>query len=140
MKIQTLFLFACLCFFGVATAQNSKEWKPVLNSPDGTNDNVGVVATYSLTNCIYGEVVLLKLVNNNARPLRAQWIHLVQTKDGKQLFGNAKQISLNLAAKSENTGDCSGNTIQLMIRLSDFGIKAENFETYIASNFSLYSE
>jgi len=138
MKIQTLIFFtAMLLFFGTFKAQTNNEWQPVLISSDGTNEFKGVVATYSLATCNSKEIVLVKLVNNNNYALKAQWRNLVQTEDGRDLFGTGEPLLIALAPNSQTSGDCSGNNFQLIIKLSDFSIKSANFKTFIAANFEV---
>ena len=136
MKIKNLILITALFFLsGTFKGQSNNNWIPVLISTDGTNGNAGVEASYMLAKCNASDVVFIKLTNNNQYPVTAQWIDLVQTKDGKEHFGNSKVVSIKLGAKSETTGDCTGNTAQLIITLSDFGVDVKNFETVVGSNF-----
>ncbi len=136
MKIQIFILLTIMLFCGVLTAQTNKEWKPVLISMDGSNGFAGVEATYMLEKCNSVDVVLLKLKNTNNYAVKTQWINSVVTKDGKDLFGTNSKISrIRIGANGEGAGDCSGNTVELTIKLSDFGILLNNFETFVGSNF-----
>lgn len=136
MKIQNLILItAMMLFFGVLKAQTSNEWQPVLISMDGTNSYKGVEATYSLGKCNNKDVVMLKLVNTNKFSVKAQWINVVVKKDGKELFGNSKLVSIKLPASDEVTGSCSSKAVELIINLSDLGIQASDVNTFVASNF-----
>jgi hypothetical protein len=60
----------------------------------------------------------------------------VQTSDGRDLFGTGIS-TINLPPRSETAGDCSGNNIQLVIKLNDYGIYPVGFKTIIGSNFQV---
>lgn len=139
MKTQTLtFISAMMLFFGVINGQttSNNEWHPVLISMDGTNGYLGVEASYSLSKCNSNDVVLLKLVNTNNYAVKAQWVNVVVTKDGKELYGNNKLVSVKLPASSEKAGDCDSKIVELTIKLSDFGVQTNNFDTFVGSNFN----
>lgn len=140
MKIKSLiFLFALMLFASATKAQNNVEWQPVLISMDGTNGFQGVDAYYSVSNCVSGDVVFLKLVNNNTYSVKAEWINAIQTKDGKELFGSQVLNKISIAPKSEVKGDCQaqGNTLTLKVNLADYGTKTSNFSTIVGSNFNV---
>jgi hypothetical protein len=142
MKIKALIFFGAIMFcFGIANAQTNKTandntWMPVLISNDGTNGNNGVEAHYKLSKCNSFDVILLKFTNTNDYSVKAEWTNLVQTNDGRDLFGTGIS-SINLPPKSETAGDCSGNTTQLVIKLNDYGIYPVGFRAIIGSNFQV---
>jgi hypothetical protein len=143
MKTRALIFFSAMIFcFGVtAIAQNNKTtndntWMPVLISNDGTNGNNGVEANYKLGKCNSFDVILLKLTNTNDYSVKAEWTNLVQTNDGRDLFGTGVSF-INLPPKSETAGDCSGSTTQLVIKLNDYGIYPVGFKAIIGSNFQV---
>jgi len=136
-KISLIFSLVIFILTQSVKAQINNEWQPVLISSDGTNEFKGVVATYSLANCNSKEIVLVRFVNNNNYALKAQWRNLVQTEDGRDLFGTGEPLLIALAPGSETKGDCSGNNFQLIIKLSDFSVTNANFKTFIAANFEV---
>ena len=146
MKIKNYFFVASIILLcnafkaqqfqtGKAQIKNDLEWIPVLISHDGTNTNEGIEASYALTNCGGNETVLLKLKNTNNFSVKTQWVNQVITKDGKENYGNSKITFFALPPNSEKAGDCSGNNFPLVIKLNDFAVQANNFETFIGSNF-----
>ncbi len=116
-------------------ARTQNEWKPFMLNHDGTNVNGGVQAVYALVKCNNEDVVLLKMNNTNSFSVKAQWINQIISKDGKENFDPAKITFISLPPNTETTGDCSGNTTQLMVKLSDLGVSLNNFETFVCSNF-----
>jgi hypothetical protein len=142
MKIKARIFFSAMMFcFGVTAnaqtnkAANDNSWMPVLISNDGTNGNNGIEANYKLAKCNSFDVILLKLTNTNEYSVKAEWTNLVQTNDGRDLFGTGIS-SINLPPKSETAGDCSGNTV-LVIKLNDYGIYPVGFKAIIGSNFQV---
>jgi hypothetical protein len=137
--VKKISFFLSLAFFIVnqsAIAQTKTEWLPVLISSDGTNGYEGVVATYTLTNCNARQILLLKLVNTNNYAIKAKWRNLIQTSDGRDLFGTGDPLLMTLTPNSETKGACENN-FQLTINLNDFGIKEIDFKTFIASDFEV---
>lgn len=137
MKLRAIFLLATFAFIvNLTKAQNStNQWTPVLVSMDGTNTYNGVELNYQLTKCGADDVVLLKITNTNPYAVKAHWINVIKTKDGKELYGNSKLASVTLSANSESTGGCKSKPTELKIKLSDFGTTSSNFETIVGSSF-----
>jgi hypothetical protein len=136
MKYRSFLFSALFVFFiGFSKAQTNTAWTPVLISMDGTNSYNGVELNYQLTKCGNDDVLLLKLTNTNTYSVKAHWINVIKTKDGKELYGNSKLTSVTLGANAENNGNCKGKPAELKIKLSDFGANASNFETIVGSSF-----
>jgi hypothetical protein len=111
-------------------------WQPaMLNTMDGTNSFDGVEAYYALTTCTGTEMVLVKIVNHNTYTIKAEWRDLILTQADKQLFRSNQKNFVVLAPKSLASGSCSGNAVQLTLRLSDFGTDAKNFKIFGTSEF-----
>lgn len=137
MKLRSLLFLALFTFaFTFSKAQQvNASWTPVLISVDGTNAYNGVEMDFQLTKCGADDVVLLKLKNTNSFAVKAHWITVIKTTDGKELYGNSKLTTLNLPANDQLTGNCKTKPYELKINLSDFGINAAQFETIVGSNF-----
>lgn len=134
--MRNLVLIAALMMmFGVVRSQTSVQWTPVLVNVDGTNTFKGVELYYSLSTCGANEVVLLKLVNTNAKTVKAQWINDIVTNDNAEHYGKTKLVSVNLNANSEVVGSCNTKTKELLVKLKDYGVEAKNFYTIIGSSF-----
>ena len=136
MKIKNLILIAALMMmFGVVRSQNAVEWTPVLVSMDGTNTFKGVEMYYSLSNCGGNDVVLVKLINSNAKTVKAQWVNAIVSIDEKEHYGKTKLVSVNLKANSESIGVCNAKPTELVIKLSDYGVSVKDFKTIVGSSF-----
>jgi hypothetical protein len=133
MKMRNLFLTALLMMaFGFAKAQT---WTPVLANVDGTNTFKGVEVYYMLSGCGASEVVILKLVNTNAKDVKAQWVTDIITTDEKEHYGKTTLVAVKLKANTEVAGTCNGKIKELVIKLSDFGVAKKDFSTIVASSF-----
>lgn len=120
----------------VCKAQATENWQMfTLNIHDGTNQVDGVQGFCQVTKCNGTEVVMLKLINLNDYSVKAGWKDLVLTKDDRRLSANVAQDSVTIGPKKEIKGDCTGNTVQLVLKLSDFGTDIDNFKDVIASDF-----
>lgn len=136
MNFKSLLFSALFVFLiGFTKAQTNTAWTPVLISMDGTNSYNGIELNYQLTKCGNDDVLLLKLNNTNTYSVKAHWINVIKTKDGKELYGNSKLTTVTLGANAENSGDCKGKQSELKIKLSDFGVNANEFETIVGSSF-----
>lgn len=136
MKYRSFLLSALFVFFiAFSKAQTNSAWTPVLISMDGTNSYNGIELNYQLTKCGNDDVLLLKLTNTNSFAVKAHWINVIKTKDGKELYGNSKLSTVTLGANAENSGNCKGKPTELKINLTDFGVKASDFETIVGSSF-----
>lgn len=137
MKLRTLLFltFFALTFNFYKAQQSNSSWTPVLISMDGTNSYNGVEMEYQLTKCGDDDVVLLKLKNTNTFSVKAHWIPVIKTTEGKELYGNSKLLTVSLTANTETLGDCKSKPADLKIKLSDFGITGSQFETIIGSSF-----
>lgn len=132
--MRNLILIAAMMMaFGYAKAQQS--WTPVLANMDGTNTFKGVEVYYALSTCGNDEVVILKMVNTNAKEVKAQWVTDIITTDDKEHYGNTALVSVKLKANSEVIGNCNTKPVQLVIKLSDFGVAKKDFSTIVASSF-----
>lgn len=143
MKIQKLLsLMGFLLLFGPSLqfckAQSNGNWNPLWVST--TNRFKGVEGFYQLTTCNGAETVLLKFVNYNPYSVKAVWKDMVVTKTNQQLSGNLPQQSVTIGSNSEVKGDCTSNTIQLVRKLSDFGVTGTNFQALIANNFDVIAK
>jgi len=136
MKINSRTLItALLMMFGVVKAQTNTSWTPVLVNVDGTNTFKGVEVYYSLSTCGADEVVFLKLVNTNAKAMKAQWINDVVTNDTKEHYGKTKLVSVNINANSEIIGSCKSKVKELIIKLKKYDVEAKDFNTIVGSSF-----
>ena len=138
MKIKTLFLAAIFAFCAnIINAQSleHEKWFPVLISAHGTIDHYGVKANCKITKCNGEDVMLMELVNTNAYAVKCEWLHSPIDNEGKQHYVDALQ-TIELKANETKTGQC-GETVQLIIKLSEYKIKAEAVSGYYGSNFNV---
>lgn len=127
-----ILMSAMMVTFGITKAQS---WTPVLANMDGTNTFKGVEVYYSLSTCGNDDVVVLKMVNTNAKEVKAQWVTDIITTDEKEHYGNTTLVSVKLKANSEAIGNCNTKPAQLVIKLSEFGVAKKDFSTIVASSF-----
>ena len=138
MKIKTLITFvALLLSSSFLKSQTSINWQPAAISIDGTNGFQGVDVYYYLTTCNSNDVVILKLINRNPYDVKAQWKSVLVGNNDKELFGKSKLVSLKLSAKSEVEGSCKGKEAVLIVKLSDYGLKASDFRIFAGSAFDV---
>ena len=136
MKIKSIiFLAVMVLFIGALKSQSNSPWTPVLVSMDGTNTYKGVEMYYSLSKCGNKDVVLVKLINTNSNAVKAQWITAVVSNDNKEHYGKTQLVSVNLKANSESVGACNSKPSELVIKLADFGVTSEQFQTIVGSSF-----
>lgn len=138
MKIKSLITIAAFLFCaGFLKSQTSINWQTAAIGMDGTNGYNGVEVYYALSTCNANEVVSLKLINHNNYDVKAQWINVVVSNDGKEHYGSSKLVSYKLAANAEVIGDCKDKTATLTFKLSDYGIKASDLRIFVGSNFDV---
>jgi hypothetical protein len=136
MKTPRLFLFLLFLFtINVFQLNAQSGWQPVLINYDGTNENEGIIGTYSISSCKNSDVVFFRLENTTSFKFKAQWFHLIQDKEGKDFKGNALLQTFIIDPNTTHTGSCKDKV--LTIKLSDFGIAKENFGTFIALAFNI---
>src|ERR1017187_9742416 len=131
MKIHyPLFLVSFILLFSCAKAQ-TENWQGLyLGSPDGTNSFNGVEAYYTISTCNNNDVILIRLTNHNAYAVKAGWQDFVMSKDNKKLDRATVQDSVTIQPQSVVAGECAGNSVQLVIKLTDFGILKEDFKEF----------
>ena len=132
-----IFITAMLLFIGVSKAQSTIEWKLTTIGMDGTNGYNGVEVYYATSSSKSGDVVLIKLINSNPFPVKAQWVSVMVTNDDKELYGKTQLVSYKLAANSEAVGSIKDKSSALTIKLSDYGIKASELRTFVGSSFDV---
>lgn len=103
---------------------------------DGTNGYQGVEMYYATATCNSTEVLVLKIVNTNSYAVKAQWINLIVDKNDKEHFGKTQLTSFKIDSSVTSAGDCN-KANALMIKLSDYGVKASDLKTFIGSNFDI---
>lgn len=136
MKTQ-LFLLTALFFLAlfISPIKAQSGWQPVLINYDGTNENEGIIGTYSLATCNNSDVVVFRLENTTTHKFKAQWFHLIQDNAGKDYKGQATLQSYIIEPNTTHAGTCKDKV--LTIKLSDYGITKENFGTFIALAFNI---
>jgi len=136
MKIYySILLVASVLLFTCVNAQ-TENWQGLyLGSPDGTNSFNGVEAYYTLATCNNTDVILIKLTNHNGYSVKACWQDFVLTNDNKKLSNVSAQDSITIQPQAVVAGDCSGNSGQLVIKLTDFGILKEDFKEFVPAKF-----
>jgi hypothetical protein len=127
------FLTLSLCSTVKSKAQNNGSWQPLWLST--SNNFKGIEGYYQVSTCNGSDVVLIKLVNQNNYAVRAGWKDNAIDKNSKFIPSNAIQDSLTLAPNSETVGSCAGNTQNLVVKISSFGITAADFHGLWATNF-----
>ncbi len=137
MKIYyPLLLAAFVVMFSGLKAQTTENWQGLyLGSPDGTNSFNGVEAYYTISTCNNNDVILIRLTNHNAYAVKAGWQDFVMSKDNKKLDRSTAQDSITIQPQTIVAGDCNGNSVQLVIKLTDFGILKEDFKEFIPAKF-----
>lgn len=131
----TVLILAALLFFSPkkCEAQSNGNWQPLWLST--SNNFKGIEGYYQVSTCNGSDVVLIKLVNQNNYAVRAGWKDNAIDKNSKFIPSNAIQDSLTLAPNSETVGSCAGNTQNLVVKISSFGITAADFHGLWATNF-----
>jgi hypothetical protein len=125
-----------MLLFGFSNAQTTQNWKPLyLGSADGTNSFNGVQAYYTITTCGNDDYILVSFTNHNKYAVKAGWRTSVMTKDSRQVYRGDAQDSLIIQPGATVTGDCTGNSVQLVIKLTDLGILKEDFKDFIPAKF-----
>jgi len=138
MKIKNLITaVAILLCSGFLKSQTSINWQPAAISIDGTNGFKGVDVYYHLTTCNSNDVVLLKLINHNTYDVNAQWKPVLVGNNDKELFGKSQLVSIKILANSEVVGECKGKEKVLSVKLSDYGLNANDFRIFAGSAFDV---
>jgi hypothetical protein len=136
MKRKRFILFATLLFIAsFSMAQKNGNWQPVMFI-SGTSSFNGVDAYCMPDTCNGIQSILLKFVNNNTYTIRAGWKDMLVTKANQQLTANLVQDSVTIGPNSNVSGNCAGNSGQLVLKLSDFGTDISNFNYLIVLDFN----
>ncbi len=137
MKINySILLAAFMLLTGFLRAQSNQNWQGIyLGSPDGTTNFNGVTVFYTLTTCNNNDILLLSMTNKNSYAVKVGWLDNVITNDARNLSRGNVPDSLTIQPQSSVTGDCTSNSVQLVIKLTDFGILKEDFKEFAVSKF-----
>ncbi len=137
MKINySIFVFVFVLISGLSNAQSTSNWKGLyLGSPDGTNALNGIEVYYTITTCNSNDVILLSMTNHNAYTVKAGWQDFVMSTANNKLSSTTVQDSVTILPKTTLAGDCTNNTVQLVLKLTDFGILKEDFKEFMVSKF-----
>ncbi len=137
MKINySIFVLVFVLISGLSRAQTNVNWQGLyLGSPDGTNALNGVEVYYTLATCNNNDVILLSMTNHNAYTVKAGWQDFVMSTTNSKLPSTTVQDSVTIPAKATLAGDCANNTIQLVLKLTDFGILKEDYKEFMVSKF-----
>ncbi|MDO9185786.1 MAG: hypothetical protein Q7W13_07225 [Bacteroidia bacterium] len=144
-QLKYFFLFLLAIFLTTsdrANAQNNSDWQPIYLLVTGGNTMDGVEASFQVNTCNGADVIYIKFINHNAKPVKIEWFDAVFSQDlkwnSKEQPGDKK--SLVLSANTEVKGECGKNLYpELSVKVKDFVADKKDFKRYSASQFRLVS-
>jgi hypothetical protein len=132
--------FIILISFSTLFAQTNSDWKPIGLTLDGRNILNGVEVFYQLNICNNEDVINIKLINHNSYAVNVEWNDAVFTNKLKWVKNQNGEIKKHLLIDSNKIiiGDCtSSNNQELVIKISDFIDKIEDFKLFKTINFQV---
>lgn len=144
-EIKYFLIFLLTIFLTVphkTTAQNNSDWQPIYLQVTGVNTMDGVEASFQINTCNGADVIYIKFINHNAKPVKIEWFDAVFSQELK--WHNKDQAadkkSLILSANAEVKGACSSNLYPaLFVKVKDFVADKKDFKRYSASQFKVVS-
>jgi|GEM_PF-2780559 len=138
LLILNIFTIMTVFICNPVQAQQNSDWKPVGLAVTGKNVQQGVEAYYQISKCGNEDVIFVRFINNNSKPVKVEWNDGIFNSDQVWL-SNSKintRKTLNIEAFKAIEGSCNSNVCpELVLRIKDFTDNAENVRIYRALSF-----